>query len=338
MSPITLRRVGARPLIALGLIAVMSGLATSTSAAIAAPAAHDHASHDHAQAIAGHAVPAGVEPADLAPDRVRDDRAGGCTAQLSQLKLPDLRMALVPNTTRDRIRIVPPPSTPVEGEPPFAPGMQLLRFTTIVMNTGTGPFHVKGVAAPQPDQDGDKYMTTRQKLYTTSSVTSDLAQCHMHATPARAQFRGDGHDHWHVERMQRFQLLSKHGDVLGLGYKTGFCYFDGLKKRPDLPGHPSSARFPSSGCGWSLSNDTISMGLSVGWGDVYPWSIAHQWIDVTGLADGEYRLCVTVDPLGHYLERNRTNNQSYSDITIAGLGTSAPTVTTTARAAAACSA
>ena len=41
------------------------------------------------------------------------------------------------------------------------------------------------------------------------------------------------------------------------------------------------------------------MGISVGWADEYPAWIAHQWVEVTNLPAGDYRLCVTpVDVTG----------------------------------------
>ena len=38
------------------------------------------------------------------------------------------------------------------------------------------------------------------------------------------------------------------------------------------------------------------MGLSVGWGDQYSASTNFQWIDITGLPNGRYRLTATADP------------------------------------------
>jgi hypothetical protein len=308
-----------RPLLVLGLVATMSGLASSAAARSETPIAHDHATHDHA------VVPATeLEPLAEAP------RAGPECSATAGLKLPDLRMAKVDDLTiRD-------PRPPAEGEPdPWPAGTKLLRFTTVVMNIGVGPFEVKGALLPNDPPT----MSTNQKLYRTAQPTNVAADCLLRATPAIAQYSGDGHNHWHIQKMQRFQLFSREpgGEEIRLrGFKTGFCFFDGLSMRENLPGYQPSTRYSFLGCGNETSS-SIKMGLSIGWGDIYPWDIAHQWIDITGVSDGDYRLCVTVNGGAQYLESSRTNNQVYSDITISGMATGSPTATTIARVWGACS-
>ena len=55
------------------------------------------------------------------------------------------------------------------------------------------------------------------------------------------------------------------------------------------------------------------MGISAGCGDIYSSGLSCQWIDVTDVPDGQYRLVVRVnwdyapDALGHY-ETNTDNN------------------------------
>ena len=50
------------------------------------------------------------------------------------------------------------------------------------------------------------------------------------------------------------------------------------------------------------------MGLSVDWGDKYPWNIAFQYIDVSQMPYGNYCLTVTADPRGEFIEANEANN------------------------------
>ncbi len=58
----------------------------------------------------------------------------------------------------------------------------------------------------------------------------------------------------------------------------------------------------------------LTVGLSVGWGDEYPWDYAGQRIGVTGGADGEYLLCLTADPSGDFLELDDANNEAWAHI------------------------
>lgn len=54
------------------------------------------------------------------------------------------------------------------------------------------------------------------------------------------------------------------------------------------------------------------MGLSVGWQDIYPWSFAGRWIDITDVTDGTYLLCVSADPVDRFRERYERNNQAWA--------------------------
>jgi hypothetical protein len=58
------------------------------------------------------------------------------------------------------------------------------------------------------------------------------------------------------------------------------------------------------------------MGLSIGWGDQYHRSLPGQYIDITGLPDGNYRLKVIVDYDGGFQETDDANNSSYVDFTL----------------------
>jgi hypothetical protein len=58
------------------------------------------------------------------------------------------------------------------------------------------------------------------------------------------------------------------------------------------------------------------MGLSVGWGDEYPSSIAFQYIDITGLPNGEYVVTLAVDLDREFVEADDDNNTAWATIKI----------------------
>ncbi len=58
------------------------------------------------------------------------------------------------------------------------------------------------------------------------------------------------------------------------------------------------------------------MGLSPGWGDVYGWYLAWQWIDVSGLAPGDYVVRARADPQAMFTEANTSNNTTWTKIRI----------------------
>ena len=54
-------------------------------------------------------------------------------------------------------------------------------------------------------------------------------------------------------------------------------------------------------------------------GDIYPAGIAFQWIDITGLKSGRYRLRATADPANWFAETNNTNNSAWVDLRLTSI-------------------
>jgi hypothetical protein len=98
--------------------------------------------------------------------------------------------------------------------------------------------------------------------------------------------------------------------VVREGSKIGFCFYDNtnygsseLEYYLDCEnGNPDALR--------------VTMGLSRGWGDTYPWGLVGQYLDITGLPDGRYRLRVTADGNSadgsdQFLDSDETNNPTW---------------------------
>ena len=156
--------------------------------------------------------------------------------------------------------------------------------------------------------------TVVQRIYNNAGRWRDVL------TPGTMVFGGDGHHHWHVRDLQQSELFRlSDGVFLARSDKRGFCFWDNVRYRLSLPGAPQSPVTAESGCGNSGSL-TATMGLSIGWGDIYPASLPDQFIDITGLADGRYRLVVTADPSGWFAETNKNNNVTWVDLELLGGG------------------
>ncbi len=100
------------------------------------------------------------------------------------------------------------------------------------------------------------------------------------------------HGHAHYEGYGDYRLIDMNGNPVPVGHKNGFCVMD-------LCG------FGQYNCG--------DMGISVGCYDAYGAGTQCQWIDVTEVPDGDYRLAAVInsmhrpDALGHS-EINYLNN------------------------------
>jgi hypothetical protein len=178
-------------------------------------------------------------------------------------------------------------------------GRKLLRFSSIVVNVGDGPLEVHG---QRPDTDAPT-MTTAQRVFDAAGGHRDIP------TDAVMYFGGDGHSHWHVRDLESFELTHLgRGSRVGTGAKHGFCFFDNVSY--------GSEQDPTyTDCGES-EDLQVTMGLSVGWGDLYRYTLPDQYIDITGLGPGRYRLTGTADADNWFLEGDETNNSTWVDIRI----------------------
>jgi hypothetical protein len=218
----------------------------------------------------------------------RPPAAAAATDRLPDLGMARLRDFSIDTTTR--------------------PGRRLLRFTTIIVNVGAGPFETIG----RRSSTSTTQMAVSQRIRTSAGTYREIS------TPAVMFWAGDGHDHWHVRDVEAYRLIRlDNGRRVGTGAKHGFCYFDNTAYRLGLAGAPSAPVY--KGCGWAGAL-RVTTGLSVGWGDTYPAGIAFQWIDITGLRSGLYRLRATADPANWFAETNNANNSTWVTLRLTGSG------------------
>jgi len=101
------------------------------------------------------------------------------------------------------------------------------------------------------------------------------------------------HGHYHIRGFSSYELLTPDGALVVAGHKQGFCFEDSLKYGGD-----KSAGF---NCDFQ--------GITSGWGDFYYKQLVGQWIDITGVPEGDYIVRVTIN-MGHMIDEgeNRYTN------------------------------
>lgn len=187
---------------------------------------------------------------------------------------------------------------------PGETGEQVLRFTAVMNNLGAGDLIVDGSRS-------DDGWTLVQRIPNEGPGFS------RRETAADLVWGGDGHDHWHVVGAARYRLEGSDGplDEDRFDHKAGFCIFDSVPQATHLPRAPGAVAYESSGCGLE-GDDVVAMGLSVGWGDRYRSTLPGQWIDISGLAAGRYRLVAEVDPDGLFAESDTANNEAWVEFAL----------------------
>lgn len=213
-------------------------------------------------------------------------------AQAASEQLPDLAMAPL-----DDFRIEKSGSR------------KLLRYSATIVNIGAGKFQAEGSRASTAETE----MSVVQRIFDDAGGSTTVP------TTARMYFAGDGHNHWHVRDLEQSSLdRLDNGVKVGSGAKHGFCFFDNVAFRLALVGAPSNPFFTT--CGTTGTVLTQTMGLSVGWGDLYAYYLVDQWVDITNVSPGRYRLTTSADTQNWFAESNEANNFTWTDLQLKANG------------------
>ena len=147
---------------------------------------------------------------------------------------------------------------------------RLLRFDTVVMNSG----------------DGDLVVGDRSDPNNQYAEWFEFAPCH---------------GHYHIRGFSNYELLNTARTVVVAGHKQGFCFEDSFKY--------DGGKSNGYNCGFQ--------GITSGWGDWYYKQLTRQWIDITGVPEGDYIVRVTVNAAGTFDEgQNRYTNSVETSIHI----------------------
>lgn len=174
---------------------------------------------------------------------------------------------------------------------------RLLRFPTVAANIGTGPLDIiaEGVESNGATQ-------TFQRIWTDTWQFRDVASGEFVFHPT--------HDHIHFDAFERYELVDAADTVVAVAEKVSFCLRDSIRISEERP-EPTGVVFVApADCG---GNEQI---INPGFGDHYHSLLDDQWIEISDVAPGSYRVRVIVDPLNQIVEADETNNTSTFVVTI----------------------
>ncbi|WP_274564997.1 lysyl oxidase family protein [Streptomyces spiramyceticus] len=181
-------------------------------------------------------------------------------------------------------------------------GITWLRFTGAPANLGSGALHVTGrrtkeeAAAATP---GNNVIPAYQRISRSDGSSYEV--------PVGLMTYHDEHKHFHMDGISRYRLINAGGQVVRESPKVAFCLVDLEVADSTLPGSPVNPVYNS--CSHNANTTTLTMGISVGWADVYAKELGGQSFDVSALMNlppQEYTLEMTTNPLGILHESNRT--------------------------------
>jgi hypothetical protein len=217
-----------------------------------------------------------------------------CNSPLEELRCPDLVMSPPSHLTLDRRT---------------ERGHVLLRATSSIDNHGTGPLELRG------HRRGSRSMRVTQIIYrrngTRAFFPSKALLGFKLVSGRRYGFTYPNFSYWKFRGAARFQLWSvdsqnKAIKLVRFGPKLFYCFRD-LERTHPMAGSPKQAVYPA--CSQNPSQRAVTLGTSVGWSDIYPYTYAEQYIDVTGLR-GRFAYVQVADPFNRIVEARENNNIS----------------------------
>jgi hypothetical protein len=223
---------------------------------------------------------------------------------------------------------VPDGSTCHESEIDEDGAQTCLRFDQVLGNIGTGPLDIR---FDQPHGvtpvDGQE-IPVRQRIYRSDGSFREQpsGDVHWHAI----------HKHYHFDGFAESRLwaVDAHGNRTGptpaaTGNKVSFCIAT-TNINPAYWAHQAfgADAYPAPDClepeSTSGGLDHFKQGMSVGWTDEYNWFLPGQYVEVTGVPNGDYILDTTVDPTGRLVETDKTNNCGSVRVRLSGMGGPSP--------------
>lgn len=189
----------------------------------------------------------------------------------------------------------------------FSGSQRQLRLSNGTANIGNGRLHLYG-STTYPDNTQDVV----QRVYRSDGTYWERVAGKFIYHPT--------HNHIHFENWCNYNLRTVLpgdgvGPIVASGGKTSFCILDLQVFDTSIPGYTPGGNYRSCG--------TTTQGLTPGWMDIYSKNLDGQYIDITGIADGQYWLESVVDPANAVLEADETNNVARIKVTI-GAGSTLP--------------
>ena len=190
-----------------------------------------------------------------------------------------------------------------------------LVFTSSVENVGFGPLVVEGRRPAR----SVRIMRADQLVQLRTGGSERVRRV------GRLRYNvNPSHSHWHLQPFEQYELRTLDGKRILRDHKNGFCLTSDHRSPLPTLGPPGTHPIDKSDCGKDKPGALrVREGMAVGWGDIYIPAKEGQYIDINGVAYGDYDLVHRVN-VGHLL-RETTYSNNASALRIRLLPPTAPT-------------
>lgn len=182
-------------------------------------------------------------------------------------------------------------------------GRRLLHAQSSINSRGAGPLEIHGIRIP-----GTDLMRVNQRIYKKGGGKLVIrTQAKLAFYPIPGQYR-----YWKLRDAARFELWTVDAQrhrvrQVRTGPKFYYCQRDLERTDPGLAHSPRNPVYPH--CSQDPGRRSVTLGVSVGWSDIYPSGYHQQFINVSGLR-GCYAFRMVADPKNHLRESNENDNAS----------------------------
>ena len=212
-------------------------------------------------------------------------KANPCKEHKRKLRCPDLRMRPPFAIHRDKVG-----------------GTPVLRAANSIDSVGEGPAELRGRRSGPREMNAHQQVRKRHGGWASFNTGAEL---YFKAIPGQGRywkFRDAAHMAlWRLDndgnRVQRVEV----------GPKQIYCLRDLQHTHPGLPRSPGHAVYPS--CSQDSSRRRVTLGTSVGWSDVYPYTYNQQYVELNDIPErGCYAYVHDADPENGLWENRERNN------------------------------
>jgi hypothetical protein len=216
--------------------------------------------------------------------------ANPCKEHKRKLRCPDLRMRPPFDIHRDKVG-----------------GKPVLRAANSIDSVGEGPAELRGRRSGPREMNAHQQVRTRGGGWASFNTGAEL---YFKSIPGQGRY-------WKFRDAAHMSLWLLDGDGdrvrrVEVGPKQVYCLRDLFHTHPGISGSPDHRHYPS--CSQDASRRRVTLGTSVGWSDVYPYTYHQQYVELNHIPKrGCYAYVHVADP-DDGLNENRERNNAASTV------------------------
>jgi hypothetical protein len=182
----------------------------------------------------------------------------------------------------------------------------IIRFSSAIANIGPGALELRGwMDSSSGIVDVSQLIFTETEGEEPTYPESGVGQFYYHGE----------HEHWHWDGFSLYEVYSalpdgSMGELIYSSDKVGYCLRDDdrVENLAEELTVDNPMQFETQARRYQACGPTIQ-GLSTGWADIYAHNTPGQWVDVSGVIEGDiYALRSTANPYNLIQEVDQTNN------------------------------